>query len=72
MTQSNPAYDDTRCKVFQCDLTSDQLVSYIPCTSVNLVSLIFVLSSVSPDKMVAVLENIALVGQGAMNTNSSS
>lgn len=61
-TQSNPAYDSRRCHVFQCDLTSDQLTDSIPPSSVTLVSLIFVLSSVSPDKMSFVLENVAQVG----------
>ena len=47
--------------MFQCDLTADKLTSSIPPSSVDLVSLIFVLSSVTPEKMATVVENIAEV-----------
>ncbi|XP_072879713.1 tRNA N(3)-cytidine methyltransferase METTL6 isoform X1 [Chlorocebus sabaeus] len=56
--QQNPLYDTERCKVFQCDLTKDDLLDHVPPGSVDVVMLIFVLSAVHPDKMHLVLENI--------------
>ncbi|EPY76588.1 methyltransferase-like protein [Camelus ferus] len=54
----NPLYDTDRCKVFQCDLTRDDLLEHVPPESVDVVMLIFVLSAVHPDKMHLVLQNI--------------
>uniref|UniRef100_A0A7N9CTY2 tRNA N(3)-cytidine methyltransferase n=1 Tax=Macaca fascicularis TaxID=9541 RepID=A0A7N9CTY2_MACFA len=54
----NPLYDTERCKVFQCDLTKDDLLDHVPPGSVDVVMLIFVLSAVHPEKMHLVLENI--------------
>ncbi|XP_008568941.1 PREDICTED: methyltransferase-like protein 6 isoform X2 [Galeopterus variegatus] len=54
----NPSYDTERCKVFQCDLTKDNLLDHVPPESVDVVMLIFVLSAVHPDKMRLVLQNI--------------
>lgn len=56
--KQNPLYDTERCKVFQCDLTKDDLLEHVPPESVDVVMLIFVLSAVHPDKMHLVLQNI--------------
>ncbi|XP_055151482.1 tRNA N(3)-methylcytidine methyltransferase METTL6 isoform X5 [Symphalangus syndactylus] len=56
--KQNPLYDTERCKVFQCDLTKDDLLDHVPPESVDVVMLIFVLSAVNPDKMHLVLQNI--------------
>ncbi|XP_021099812.1 methyltransferase-like protein 6 isoform X11 [Heterocephalus glaber] len=56
--QQNPLYNLERCKVFQCDLTKDDLLDHVPRESVDIVMLIFVLSAVHPDKMHLVLQNI--------------
>ncbi|XP_039693029.1 tRNA N(3)-cytidine methyltransferase METTL6 isoform X2 [Pteropus medius] len=56
--EQNPLYDTERCKVFQCDLTKDDLLEHVPPESVDVVMLIFVLSAVHPDKMQLVLQNI--------------
>uniref|UniRef100_A0A8C0CAP2 Methyltransferase like 6 n=1 Tax=Balaenoptera musculus TaxID=9771 RepID=A0A8C0CAP2_BALMU len=56
--EQNPLYDTERCKVFQCDLTKDDLLEHMPPESVDVVMLIFVLSAVHPDKMHLVLQNI--------------
>ncbi|XP_073887097.1 tRNA N(3)-cytidine methyltransferase METTL6 isoform X8 [Macaca fascicularis] len=56
--KQNPLYDTERCKVFQCDLTKDDLLDHVPPGSVDVVMLIFVLSAVHPEKMHLVLENI--------------
>ncbi|XP_038625023.1 tRNA N(3)-methylcytidine methyltransferase METTL6 [Tachyglossus aculeatus] len=54
----NSSYNPERCKVFQCDLTKDDLLEHIPADSVDGVTLIFVLSAIHPDKMHLVLQNI--------------
>uniref|UniRef100_F7H6N2 Methyltransferase 6, tRNA N3-cytidine n=1 Tax=Callithrix jacchus TaxID=9483 RepID=F7H6N2_CALJA len=56
--EQNPLYDTERCKVFQCDLTKDDLLDHVPPESVDVVLLIFVLSAIHPDKMHLVLQNI--------------
>ncbi|XP_039592105.1 tRNA N(3)-methylcytidine methyltransferase METTL6 isoform X2 [Polypterus senegalus] len=56
--QQNPLYNAKQCKAFQCDLTKDDLLENIPSESVDVVTLIFVLSAVHPDKMHLLLENI--------------
>lgn len=46
---------------FQCDLTVDTLEPHIPQYSVDIATLVFVLSAIHPDKMLAVLQNIIQV-----------
>ena len=48
-------------KVFQSDLTQDELLTIIPANTIDIVLLFFVLSSITPDKMITVLTNIAKV-----------
>ncbi|XP_006840080.1 PREDICTED: methyltransferase-like protein 6 isoform X2 [Chrysochloris asiatica] len=55
--EQNPSYNTERCKVFQCDLTKDDLLEHVPSESVDVVMLIFVLSAVHPDRMHLVLQN---------------
>ncbi|CAN9514516.1 unnamed protein product [Ophioblennius macclurei] len=59
--QQNPLYRPERCKAFQCDLTTDDLTENVPAGSVDVVTLIFVLSAVHPDKMSLVLKNVSQV-----------
>ncbi|XP_032872740.1 tRNA N(3)-methylcytidine methyltransferase METTL6 isoform X2 [Amblyraja radiata] len=54
----NRLYNTERCKAFQCDLTKDNLLENVPADSVDVVMLIFVLSSIHPEKMQLALENI--------------
>lgn len=56
--KQNPLYNTERCKVFQCDLTRDDLLDHIPPESVDAVTLIFVLSAIHPEKMCLVLQNV--------------
>lgn len=56
--KQNPLYCPERCCAFQCDLTKDDLMENVPQGSVDVITLIFVLSAVHPDKMKLVLENI--------------
>ncbi|XP_069031098.1 tRNA N(3)-methylcytidine methyltransferase METTL6 isoform X1 [Embiotoca jacksoni] len=59
--KQNPLYCSERCRAFQCDLTKDDLMANVPEGGVDVVTLIFVLSAVHPDKMKLVLENIGRV-----------
>lgn len=59
--QQNPLYCPERCCAFQCDLTKDDLRENVPEATVDVVTLIFVLSAVHPDKMKLVLQNISRV-----------
>lgn len=56
--KENPLYNAERCRAFQSDLTRDDLVENVPEGSVDVVTLIFVLSAVHPDKMSLVVKNI--------------
>ncbi|XP_060705922.1 tRNA N(3)-methylcytidine methyltransferase METTL6-like isoform X3 [Hemiscyllium ocellatum] len=56
--EQNHLYHTERCKAFRCDLTKDSLLENIPADSVDVVTLIFVLSAIHPDKMQLALENI--------------
>ncbi|KAJ3597506.1 hypothetical protein NHX12_001029 [Muraenolepis orangiensis] len=59
ITEKNHAlYRPERCKAFRCDLTQDDLRHHVPQASVDVVTLIFVLSAIHPDKMARALENI--------------
>ncbi|XP_062254893.1 tRNA N(3)-methylcytidine methyltransferase METTL6 [Platichthys flesus] len=57
----NPLFCPERCSAFQCDLTKDDLKTNVPEGSVDVVTLIFVLSAVHPDKMKLALQNISRV-----------
>jgi len=59
--KDNPLYDATKMKAFQCDITTDSLMDEIPDTGVDMVSAVFVLSSIHPDKHKAVINNLARV-----------
>lgn len=54
----NEKYDETKMKAFQCDITSEDIFSVISTNSVDIVTLIFVLSAIHPDKFTVTLRNI--------------
>ncbi|XP_057690130.1 tRNA N(3)-methylcytidine methyltransferase METTL6-like [Corythoichthys intestinalis] len=56
--KKNPLCSPERCAVFQCDLTRDDLRDNIPEGSVDVATLIFVLSAIHPDKMALAVRNI--------------
>ncbi|KAL3831639.1 hypothetical protein ACJMK2_023367 [Sinanodonta woodiana] len=56
--KEHPQYDAERCTVFHCDATKDNLTSHILPNSVDLATMIFVLSAIHPDKMIDVLKNV--------------
>lgn len=59
--KENAKYDESRCKAFVCDITEDDLTENIPPHSVDIVTLIFVLSAIHPDKMVSALKNLKTI-----------
>lgn len=62
--KQNAAYDDKRCRAFVADITCPQFLSTwsterMSChTNVDIISLIFVLSAISPEKMDQAVENL--------------
>ncbi|GIY06846.1 tRNA N(3)-methylcytidine methyltransferase METTL6 [Caerostris extrusa] len=58
LVKENSLYDPTKCNAFVCDATKDSLSEAIAADSVDIVSMIFVLSAIHPDKMLFVLNNI--------------
>jgi hypothetical protein len=59
--QQSPSYQAERCTAFCCDVTVDDLSATVPAESCDLATLVFVLSAISPHKMVDALRNIARV-----------
>lgn len=71
LLKSNADYDETRCFGFVCDVTKENsLRDMLPSNvKLDLVTLIFVLSALHPDKMRIAVKNIASVGlQQALKT----
>ncbi|KAG9157333.1 hypothetical protein Leryth_004974 [Lithospermum erythrorhizon] len=54
-------FSTERVNAFVCDLAADDLTQHISPSSVDVVTMIFVLSAVSPEKMPSVLQNIRKV-----------
>ncbi|KAJ2962128.1 hypothetical protein NQZ79_g2698 [Umbelopsis isabellina] len=61
--QANEQYNESRCKAFVADLTVDDLCATVPAESVDLVSAIFVLSAIPPEKMSVAIQNIYKVNE---------
>ncbi|PHU28535.1 hypothetical protein BC332_00628 [Capsicum chinense] len=58
LVKSHKDFDDARVNAFVCDPTVDDLIQHISPSSVDVVTMIFVLSAVSPEKMPLMLQNI--------------
>jgi methyltransferase-like protein 6 len=56
--KAHPSYDEERVHVFRCDVTREQLTGHVMADSVDIATIIFVLSSIHPEKMLETLENI--------------
>ena len=61
LVQANEDYDTARCKAFQNDLTSDDLTANVPAGTVDCVTMLFMLSAISPEKFAASVANVAKV-----------
>ncbi|KAI8329048.1 methyltransferase-like protein 6-like protein, partial [Chlamydoabsidia padenii] len=58
MVKANEQYDEKRCHAFVCDITNDPLTDNVPENSLDLVSAIFVLSAIPPEKLHLAIQNI--------------
>ncbi|KAI8039603.1 tRNA N(3)-methylcytidine methyltransferase METTL6 [Drosophila gunungcola] len=56
--RSNPLYDSSRITAFQCDITTQQVHEHIPSGSLDVCTLIFVLSAIHPQKFRDVVQNL--------------
>lgn len=56
--KQNALYDETVIKAFQCDITADTIFDEIANDSLDIISMIFVLSAIHPDKFRKVLTNL--------------
>ena len=48
--KNNPLYDEENIRAFQCDITTEKLEEELGLDSVNILTCIFVLSAIHPDK----------------------
>ncbi|KAJ8960425.1 hypothetical protein NQ318_013707 [Aromia moschata] len=58
MVKSNPQYDSGCMKVFQCDITTDEVFGQVDKCTIDIATLIFTLSAVHPEKFVLILKNL--------------
>ncbi|VFQ97737.1 unnamed protein product [Cuscuta campestris] len=61
LVKTRKDFEETRVNAFVCDLTADDLCQHISPSSVDIVTMIFVLSAVTPEKMSVVIQNIGKV-----------
>lgn len=61
LVKTHKDFTENRVSAFVCDLTVDDLSEHISPSSVDIITMIFVLSAVSPEKMPLVLQNIRKV-----------
>lgn len=58
MVKSNSNYDSNSMTIFQCDITSEEVFQNVTEKSVDIATLIFVLSAIHPDKFITTLKNV--------------
>lgn len=56
--KQNELYDEDKIKAFQCDITSESIFEVIQEGSVDIITMIFVLSAIHPEKFKVVAENL--------------
>lgn len=56
--KENPLYDESLIKAFQCDITTDKIFETIDRESLDIISLIFVMSAIHPSKFQSVLRTL--------------
>jgi methyltransferase-like protein 6 len=61
LVKENKQYSEERVNAFVCDITKDALVDNVPESSVDIVTLIFVISAIPPEKLEQSIANIARV-----------
>jgi methyltransferase-like protein 6 len=58
MVRQNELYDECNMKAFQCDITTDQIFEHIEKESLDIITMIFVLSAIHPEKFSIVVKNL--------------
>ncbi|XP_026468181.1 methyltransferase-like protein 6 [Ctenocephalides felis] len=58
LVKSNSLYDENIMKAFQCDITKNDIFQYLENNSIDIVTAVFVLSAIHPDKFSTTLQNI--------------
>lgn len=58
IAKSNPNYDSSCMNIFQCDITTEEVFKSVGEKSVDIATLIFILSAIHPKKFVTVLKNM--------------
>jgi methyltransferase-like protein 6 len=61
LVKKHKDYRPDRVNAFACDITSEQLTENVQPSSVDVVTMIFMLSAVAPAKMPLVLQNVRTV-----------
>lgn len=56
--KQNELYDESRIKAFQCDITLETIFDQIPRGSVDIITMVFVLSAIHPEKFSKVASNL--------------
>lgn len=56
--KSHPSYNENTVKAFQCDITTDEILKEVAFESIDIVTLIFVLSAIHPNKFHQTLQNV--------------
>jgi len=59
LVKENPLYDQKRCHAFTLDITSDEWVVPFAKNTLDMVTMIFVLSAIDPNRMEAVIKRIS-------------
>ncbi|CAO1417401.1 unnamed protein product [Diamesa tonsa] len=58
IVKKNERFDETKMKAFQCDLTTEDIFADIEENSLDIITMIFVLSAIHPDKFQSVVHNL--------------
>ncbi|CAO1416701.1 unnamed protein product [Diamesa serratosioi] len=58
IVKKNERFDDTKMKAFQCDLTTKDIFNDIEENSLDIITMIFVLSAIHPNKFQSVVHNL--------------
>ncbi|KAB0800813.1 hypothetical protein PPYR_06552 [Photinus pyralis] len=59
--KSNPLYNEDNVRAFVADVTTDDIFTTLEQSTVDIVTLVFVLSAIHPEKFLKVLQNIFLL-----------
>lgn len=58
IVKNNKLYDPNRIKAYVIDITTEDVFSLLECDSIDIVTMVFVISAIHPEKFVYVLKNV--------------